>query len=325
MVHDLTPTRDVPRTREMIIEEIIQWVNSPNADDVARIFFLSGVAGSGKSAIAHAIANLFEQQKRLGSSYCFDRADQGNRRPSNLLSTIALDMADLDHNWKTSLMNVVKGNHALQTTLSATDQFQNFILEPAKALTTVGPILVVIDAIDESGKPSSRRALLAILAKSISELPSNFRFLITARPEQDIVNAFNGNPHICCRYMDAIDDASNEADIGLFIETQLSDVRGLELEWPNKHWCRMLIESSGGLFQWASTTCRAIKEGGGGLRPTERLSAFVSSPPGLDGLHLEVLHQAFDAENFIVMSRFKMVMGRILAAKEPLNNNGNGN
>jgi hypothetical protein len=185
-------------------------------------------------------------------------------------------------------------------------------------LTTVGPILVVIDAIDESAEPSSRRALLAILAKRISELPSNFRFFITARPERDIVNAFSDNPHIFCRYMDAIDDASNEVDIGLFIETQLSDVRGLELEWPNKHWCRMLIESSGGLFQWASTACRAIKDGGGGLRPAECLNGFVSSARGLDGLYLEVLHQAFDAENCTVMSRFKLVMGRLLAAKEPL-------
>lgn len=308
----------IPGTREKIIDEIIQWVNSPNGDDVTRVFFLSGVAGSGKSAIAHAIAKLFEQQKRLGSSYCFDRADQVNRRPSNLLSTIALDMADLDHHWKTSLRNTVKGNHALQTSLSATVQFQDFILEPAKALTIVGPILVVIDAIDESAEPSSRRALLTILAKRISELPFNFRFLITARPEQDIVNAFSGNPHIFCKYMDAIDDASNEADIGLFIETELSDVRGLELKWPNRRWCRMLIESSGGLFQWASTACRAIKDSGGGLRPAERLSAFVSSARGLDGLYLEVLHQAFDAENGTAMSRFKLVMGRLLAAKEPL-------
>jgi len=75
----------LPGTREKIIEEIIEWVNSPNGDDVARVFFLSGVAGSGKSAIAHAIAKLFEQQKRLGSFYCFDRADQVNRRPATSL------------------------------------------------------------------------------------------------------------------------------------------------------------------------------------------------------------------------------------------------
>jgi hypothetical protein len=103
----------LPGTCQKIIGEIVEWVNSPNRDNVARIFFLSGVAGSGKSAIAHAIAHLFDQQKRLGSSCCFDRADQVNRRPGNLISTIALDIADLDHRWRMSLSNTVKGNHSL--------------------------------------------------------------------------------------------------------------------------------------------------------------------------------------------------------------------
>src|ERR1700734_2354947 len=107
----------LPGTREKIIGEIIQWVNSPNADIIPRIFFLSGVAGYGKSAIAHTVARQFDGIGRLGSSY--------NRRPSNLFSTIALDIADLDHHWKKSLCNVVKGNRSLQTTLSATEQFKN--------------------------------------------------------------------------------------------------------------------------------------------------------------------------------------------------------
>ncbi|KIM75554.1 hypothetical protein PILCRDRAFT_669545 [Piloderma croceum F 1598] len=308
----------LPRTREMIIEEIIQWVNSPNGDDVARIFFLSGVAGSGKSAIAHTIAKLFDLQKRLGSSYCFDIADQVNRRPNNVLSTIALDIADLDHHWKASLSNIVKGNRSLRTTLSVTEQFKNFILDPAKALTTVGPILLVIDGLDESGDAPSRKALLAILAKSVSELPSNFRVLITARPERDIVYAFNDNRHILCKYMDAIDEASNEADINLFIETQLSDIRSLDLKWPNKLWCRLLTQSSGGLFQWASTACRAVQDRKPGLLPAERLDRFVSSADGLDGLYLEILCQAFDEKDDTVMSRFRLVMGRILATREPL-------
>jgi hypothetical protein len=240
-----------------------------------------------------------------------------NRRPSNLLSTIALDVADVDRHWKTSLTNTVKGNRSLRTTLSASEQFQNFILEPAKALTTVGPIFVVIDAFDESGDAPSRRALLAVLAKNISELPSNFRFLITARPEPDIKNAFSSNRHIFCKYMDAIDEASNEADITFFIVTELSSMRSLELEWPKKLWCHMLIQSAGGLFQW-SAACRAIADGKLGLQPTECLARFVSSADGLDGLYLEVLPEAFDEKDGTVMSRFKLVMGRILATKEPL-------
>jgi hypothetical protein len=308
----------LPGTRKKIIGEITEWVNFTDGDAISRVFFLSGVAGSGKSAIAHTVAQLFDQQKRLGSSYCFDRADQVNRRPNNLLSTIALNIADLDHQWKASLYNVVKGNRSLRTTLSATEQFNNFMLEPAKALTAVGPTVIVIDALDEGGDESSRRALLDILAKGISGLPANFRILITARPEPDIVNAFNGNQHVFCKHMNTIDEASNEADIALYIETQLSGLHSLDSEWPNKRWCHMLINSSDGLFQWASTACRTIRDGRGGLRPTERLNRFVTWARGLDALYSEVLQQAFDVEDYVAMSRFKLVMGRILATKEPL-------
>jgi hypothetical protein len=147
------------------------------------------------------------------------------------------------------------------------------------------------------------------LAKSISELPSGFQFLITAHPEPDIVDAFSDNRHILCKYMDAIDKASNEADITLFIEKQLSAIRSLELKWPNKLWCRMLTQSSDGLFQWASTACRAVQGGKTGLQPTERLDRFVSSVDGLDGLYLEILRQTFDEKDDTVMSRFQVVMG----------------
>jgi hypothetical protein len=43
---------------------------------------------------------------------------------SNLLSTIALHITDIDLHWKTSSRNTVKGNRSLQTMLSATEQFR---------------------------------------------------------------------------------------------------------------------------------------------------------------------------------------------------------
>ena len=262
---------------------------------------------------------MFNRQKRLGSSYCFARADQANRRPDNLLSTIALDLADVDPHWKVSLHNIIKGNRSLRTTVSATEQFEKFILEPAKALTTVGPILVVIDGLDESAKGQSRKDLLDTLARGVSNFPSNFRILITTRPEPDIVRAFENNQHTLCKYMDTIDEASNKADITLFVEKHLSNVSSLEEKWPNKRWCQMLVESSEGLFQWASTACRVIRDPEGMALETERLSSFVKpSARGLDALYSEALRQVFLGRDDDAVSRCKSVMGWIIATKEPL-------
>lgn len=309
----------MPGTRREIIDEIIEWVNQPNGETEARVLFLSGVAGSGKSAIAHTVASYFEQLKRLGSSYCFDRADQAKRCPENLFSTIALDLADLDPQWKRSLSQVVQGKRAIRTSRSPLEQFETLILQSANALATTGPIVVVIDGFDESGDRAARRPLLDIIAKKAFNLPPNFRLIVTARPEPDILDALdNGSKYIFTKHMASINKASNDRDISTFIETQLSGIPSLESEWPNKTWCRLLLERSGRLFQWAFTACLAIKDGDYGLHPTERFRRVLSSTRGLDGLYSEILSQAINSHDPLIMSRFKLIMGRILAAREPL-------
>lgn len=202
-------------TRTHIIDEIVEWASRPARDDVPRVFLLSGVAGSGKSSIAHEVARLFDGQRWLGSSYCFDRADQVNRNARNLFSTIALDIADLDPQWKQSLCNFVKGSRSIRTSSVPRDQFENFILGPAKALTVVGPIVIVIDALDESGSKESRRLILNVLATHAAKLPSNFRVLVTAREEQDIFELLKDKQHVFCKHMGNI--GSTNADISKFI------------------------------------------------------------------------------------------------------------
>jgi hypothetical protein len=308
----------LPGTRQQIIEEITQWVNSPNGEDVPCVYFLSGVAGSGKSAIAHTIAQHFDQLGRLGSSFCFDRADQVQRCPNKLFSTISLDIADLDCQWKTALHNVVQGKRALRSTQAPGEQFMNFILKPSQALTTVGPVVIVIDALDECGDQAAREILLRIIGQRMHALPSNFRVLVTSRPEPDIHKALTGKLHIRRKHMESINKKENEADISLYIQEQLADLTDLELEWPNKEWSCLLLKSSDGLFQWAFTACSAIKGGKGALCPTERLTRFITSGQGLDGLYSEILSQAFDPSDSQDMNHFTLIMGRILAAKEPL-------
>jgi hypothetical protein len=178
----------LPGTRKEIIEEIVEWVNN-DAEDVPRVFLLSGMAGLGKSAIAHSLAHLFDGSGRLGSSYCFDRSNQAKLRPDNLFSTIARDLADLDPERKSTLCQVIQGKTSLRNTCAPHEQFEHFILQPEAGLTSIGPLLIVIDALDESGDKESRQAILAILASKAADLPSNFRILVTARAEQDILKA----------------------------------------------------------------------------------------------------------------------------------------
>ncbi|KAN0107633.1 hypothetical protein V8E52_009952, partial [Russula decolorans] len=309
----------LPGTRKEVIDEISNWVNN-DSDDTPRIFFLTGFAGAGKSAIAHAVARLFDGLGRLGSSYCFDAAHQAERSPDKVFSTIARDLADLDPELKASLWQVVREKRSLRNTRAAREQFQRFILDPATGLKTIGPIVIVIDALDESGDTPSREVILSILAEEAADLPPNFRVLVTGRAELDIGRFLDRKKkHVISKHLDTI-NANN--DISLFVRTQLCDVAELEQKWPKRHWCQMLVDKSEGLFQWASTACRFIKGNGEEvLDPVEQLEILVSSASRsaqlsqLDELYTRILTRIFKTDR---MGCFKSVVGCMLAAREPL-------
>ena len=310
----------LPGTHVAVIDELTDWINSPDGEGTPQVLFFSAVAGFGKSAIAHTIAKQFNNLGRLGSSYCFDRADQANRSIKYLFGTISQDLADLDTAWKSALCSVVTGNRALCSTLAVKEQFDNFIVKPAAALTTIGPIVIVIDALDESGSYVERKPLLDILIERAAELPKNFRILITTRPEPDITEALHlvhQHPYIRHKHVDAaeIKNQLSELDLSLYINSKLSNISGLEAKWPNGEWCSLLVKQSEGLFQWAAVTCHYIRDPYGGKLPYERLKSSLETGSGLDNLYYGTLNQAFQKDDSEVMHRYKCVMGRILTAK----------
>src|SRR6185437_8809616 len=90
-------------TREDIIKEITDWVNSDSsAKDVSRIFFLCGQAGSGKSSIAHSIGHQFDQFRGLGSFFCFDRSKAVDRRHDTVLRSVAHDLGEWDKGFRSA-------------------------------------------------------------------------------------------------------------------------------------------------------------------------------------------------------------------------------
>ena len=174
-------------TRVAFLDYIINWVNNPASE---RGLVLFGQAGTGKSTIAHEIARLFDNMHRLTSSFMFSRREQSVRKAHHLFTTLAHDLADHYPSFKIALGKVVKDNTALRVgTSDYGSLFESLILEPLKGLHIVGPILVVIDALDESGDTTSITGLHAFIAKNLIRLPSNFRVVITSRPEHAIVSA----------------------------------------------------------------------------------------------------------------------------------------
>ncbi|KAJ6541484.1 hypothetical protein B0H19DRAFT_1268478 [Mycena capillaripes] len=278
----------LPGTREKILEKIIEWINNIEG---SRVLVLSGDAGTGKSTIAHTISRMFDELHRLGSSFFFPR--DGSQPYRKLFSTITRDLADLESHWKAAALTKISQSRALRKTGSLLEQYEEFILKPAKnPQAYFGPVLIVIDALDASThfKTEEREELLTLLFSRTAELPQNFRILITTRDDEDILDALeHGKNVVWWRMADMLDDDSRAHDIGTYFSKQFSRIPGVE--WNEKR-CGKLIAAAGGDFAWAVSTSAWVKEIGSGHNAAERLLEVLHEEHEVKGLRgiLKTLH-----------------------------------
>ncbi len=294
----------------------MNWVNDPTSE---RSLVLFGQAGMGKSSIAHEIARRFDKMHRLTSSFIFLRKEQSKREAYHLFTTLARDLSDRYPSFKTALGRIIRDNASLRVGTRDYDTlFECLILEPLKDLHIVGPVLVVIDALDESGDVTGGDGLHKFLAKNLFRLPSNFRVLLTSRLEDGIGSAFVGAPSVRIKYMNDLELAANtHDDILIFLRMRLhSDELNV--------YCDALAVKAEGSFQWAAVACGYI------LEPPEffdfsrikciehllKLTADRRRPDPLDDLYEEVLKGYFRHQG--AQRLFRSVMGQLIAAFEPL-------
>src|SRR6266571_1573239 len=301
-------------TRMAFLDFIVNWVNDPASE---RSLVLFGQAGTGKSSIAHEIARRFDKMHRLTSSFIYSRKEQP--KPYHLFTTLARDLSDRYPSFKTALGRIVKDNAALRVgTRDYGTLFESLILEPLKDLHIVGPILVVIDALDESGDVTGGNGLHTFLAEALSKLPSHFRVLITSRPEHDIESAFVGAPSVRIKHMDDPELAAKTHD----------DILALLRErLPSEEFIiygNALAIKAEGLFQWAAVACGYILKppasfGFSKKKCIGHLLRFTANHHGqdpLDELYKEVLEGYFTHQEARLL--FRSVVGQLITAFEPL-------
>jgi Cdc6-like AAA superfamily ATPase len=302
----------LPGTRTAFLDFIIDWVNNPDSE---RALILFGQAGTGKSAIAHEVARRFADIHRLSSSFINRRAE--GSKPYLLFTTLARDLADRYPSFKAALGRAIQDDTSRR--IGAQDYstlFESLLQQPLKDLHLVGPILVVIDALDESGDASGNTGLHRFLADHISELPFNFRIIITSRPEKDIVDVFSRALAVQLIHTDDINlSASVSSDISSYIQKNL-DANTFQ------QYGAKLANKAGGLFQWAAVACGYICNPPPGLTKRKCIHSLVELSPNLqhfdllNSLYTQVLEGYFTTS--MVQRQFQSIMGPLVAAFEPL-------
>ncbi|CCM06114.1 uncharacterized protein FIBRA_08363 [Fibroporia radiculosa] len=315
-------------TRMNILSEIKDWARN-TADDAEPTMWLSGMAGKGKSAIAHTIASWAEACGILGSCFCFDRTREGDRLHQKIFTTIARDLADHDPLIRRALTDVIRDSNELRHTPDMQRQWVKLLLGPMRAASKVvrAPVLIVIDALDESGERDIRKEILRALSgrwdKSslpATALPPTVRILITSRPLPDIKDALEAAPHVRHRSLDDVPREDSEHDVRCYITDELrSPTRFNEIHF------RTLAQKADGVFEWARLACWYIMNDTlAGLDATERFDSIMAGTSAtgttlLDDMYKLVLQGAMpQTQHQDVIPLFRSVMGQIICSSEPL-------
>ncbi|KAF8297746.1 hypothetical protein DL93DRAFT_2045019, partial [Clavulina sp. PMI_390] len=175
----------LPGTRTAVLEALQTW-----AADLAgtKVLWLQGVAGSGKSSIAVNVAKFFEHTNVLMAYYRFETAKQGQLNPSNLFTTIALQLAAQDTGLEAKLVELVTSATPLERkSQDPAEQLRLFLVPLLQHNPNAyHQVIIIIDGLDESGVVAERSKMLKPLVSLAAMLPPAVRILLTTRPESDV-------------------------------------------------------------------------------------------------------------------------------------------
>jgi len=321
--------RCLPNTRTALLETIAEWANSK---DSKSIFWLSGMAGTGKSTIARTAARSFAEADQLGANFFFKRGEGERGNASRFFSTIAADLVAREPGTLPGIRKALDQDSSLSQR-ALKDQFEKLILHPLSGVQQTRLItpklIVVVDALDECEREEDIRTILQLLTRTKDMRPVSLRVLVTSRPELHIRLGFKQMPN--GTYQDLIlhEVVKNtiEHDIRLFYEHELSVIRQARMlspGWPTAGQIQALVDLAVPLFIFAATVCRYINTKGG--HPEGYLNKVLqyqkSTFSQLDRTYLPILEQLLveqdEDEKEAWLHAFRKVVGSIVVLESPL-------
>jgi hypothetical protein len=316
-------------TRGNVLLQLERWLKD---EQDRRVFWLNGLAGTGKSTIAQTFAEISFADGKLGASFFCSRDFQDRSNLQAIFPTLAFQLAYRYPLFREQLIRVLRANPDVGRE-SLCSQMEKIIVGPLKA--TRIRALIIIDAIDECKDEEPASAVLSVLSWYVDEIP-RVKFFITGRPEPRIRSGFrleSLRPITEVLRLHDVERSSVDSDIKLFLKTRLVDVAktrsdcDLMEDWPSSYDIDILCKKAAGLFIHASTVVKFVTSKH--HSPTKRLTLIISLPQstthegksGIDLLYTQVLEQAFcdiDLDEWEFYSHFRSVVGMVLLVFNPL-------
>ncbi|KAF5617279.1 WD domain protein [Fusarium tjaetaba] len=338
----------LPGTQRNALNTIQAWAENHAGEP---IFWLAGMAGTGKSTIAATVANCLHDRIRffdrkpglddrtfLGATFFLSHEDPERNTVKHVFPTIAKTLAvsfpDIGEHISQSIFRDSMVGHK-----KLLEQMRCLISEPfdqvSKTLAVAVRLIIIIDSLDEREDSSEAEELLGLLTSLGRFHPMDVRVLVVSRPEKHISQILD-DPRLRVKKLtlEKIPLLMNDEDpddITLFMGSKLKDItrrRKLSQGWCTDDHLTQLLEKADGLFIYAATTCRFLDMTDNDSIQGQRLLKLIEGKTDrgtpearLDEIYRKVL--TFPTRNLLqdekdtIFTSYRRILGIIALAFEP--------
>ncbi|KAI1323960.1 putative WD-repeat protein [Xylariaceae sp. FL0255] len=328
----------LPDTRVQLLKEISEWAMSPVSKSV---FWLNGMAGTGKSTISRTLAKSFSDSNQLGASFLFKRGEGDRGGMSKFFPTIAAELCRHEPALASYVKEAIDSDNNIFDR-AMVEQFKRLFEDPLSKLPTrdrgSGALIIIIDALDECDQEEDIKLLIQLLTHSKALELYPVRVFLTSRPELPIRLGFKRvegtYQHLI---LHEIENVIITHDISVYFEYKLAKIRDeynlsvpeerqLPSDWPGQSRTKILVEMAVPLFIFAATVCRFLSDRRIGT-PTMKLQKVLerrtkSQESQLDATYLPVLSYLIDglpvSETDEVLKVFRRVVGSVVLVAKPI-------
>ncbi|KAJ6626160.1 WD40-repeat-containing domain protein [Mycena sp. CBHHK59/15] len=295
------PTCCMPGTRVKILAKLEDWASN---DDASKVYWLIGMAGTGKSTISHTLCEILDGKNMLGASFFCSRASDNARNARLIIPTIAHALASTSPSIRSEIVKAIDNDPKLAepTYINLNDQLLKLVYHPVRASIDQGIKtykIIVIDAVDECADLQLVSSLIRFILNLAPGIP--LKIFIASRDKAPIRNAFHSRDDIRKDFfLHEVEKDVVREDIEKYLTKSLAEIQERNLgsasdEWPSRTELSALLDRCGTLFIYAATAIRYINDGG--VHYKARLSAMANRhgskfQTSIDGLYGDILEQA---------------------------------
>jgi WD40 repeat protein len=323
-------------TREQLLRDITTWAQAPNAPVV---FWLNGLAGTGKSTIARTICQHLAETGLLGASFFFSRQVAERRHAANVVRTIAYQLARKQSVFADALSATLQDAPDLASAQGLQKLTNELLFNPDAVIAADARLILVLDALDECSEDSSGRPggeLVPLLLRGLLQHSGRIKLLLTSRAEPEIVRMFKaaslGSQKTVMQLHD-LDAAVVRSHIRAYFNASFAKIAAARPElglfnWPSKKDIDVLVDLTNVLFVFAATVVRFV--GTPKYSPRSRLDILLARRESqsempyywLDQLYIQVLQTSVRSDQKEIAEelceRLRNVVGVIVASQQPL-------